>query len=331
MALYKTNLLIKETRKARGMTQEQLAEGICSRETIVKFEGGSRKPHWFVLGQLMERLGLDPDVYGDEMASSTDFELLEQHQKITDLYKTYKLDEVAAEIEKIDVLMKSPDGKMWQTEYGRRMHLRLKADFYSFGVWAPERYPHLNPQLAVDCVFECIRITRPDFVIENISDYFLSEYELRLLHFLARAHVAIDANRAVEIWRAVKSNMQEGYLRSAKGNFDKHTATATYVRTLHQMSQALNNFELYEEALQLAQEGSEIAIQYHHIYEYAVFFSVKANALHGLGRIGESDEYIKKSLLFKHLFDGHYGLDFERDKKHFENYSGRKLDLTVPW
>ena len=46
MVLHNANLMIRETRKALSMTQEKLAEGICSRETIVKLEEGERKSNW---------------------------------------------------------------------------------------------------------------------------------------------------------------------------------------------------------------------------------------------------------------------------------------------
>ena len=44
MALFNVGMLISHLRQAKEMTQEKLAEGICSRSTIVRIENGERKP-----------------------------------------------------------------------------------------------------------------------------------------------------------------------------------------------------------------------------------------------------------------------------------------------
>lgn len=52
--------LIKETRLRLGLTQEQLAEGICDPATLSRIENGSRAAGDRILSKLMERIGLDP-------------------------------------------------------------------------------------------------------------------------------------------------------------------------------------------------------------------------------------------------------------------------------
>ncbi len=53
---YKPNLRIAELRKARGMTQAELAEkaqlGPAGRAQIARFEAGSRTPTWDTLARL---------------------------------------------------------------------------------------------------------------------------------------------------------------------------------------------------------------------------------------------------------------------------------------
>ena len=57
---YKPNLRIAELRKARGMTQAELAEkaqlGPAGRVQIAKFEAGSRVPTWDMLAKLAPAL-----------------------------------------------------------------------------------------------------------------------------------------------------------------------------------------------------------------------------------------------------------------------------------
>lgn len=48
--------LLKKTRIAAGMTQEELCEGICSQETLSRIESGHRSPRGTKLHEMMERM-----------------------------------------------------------------------------------------------------------------------------------------------------------------------------------------------------------------------------------------------------------------------------------
>ena len=50
---------IKAARKAKGMTQEELSEGICTRTTLSRFESGRTNISTFTLSLIMERLELE--------------------------------------------------------------------------------------------------------------------------------------------------------------------------------------------------------------------------------------------------------------------------------
>lgn len=57
------NYLIKEVREAKGMTQEQLCEGICEQESLSRIESGKRNPHRKVLYQLLKKLDINREQY----------------------------------------------------------------------------------------------------------------------------------------------------------------------------------------------------------------------------------------------------------------------------
>lgn len=56
---YKLPELIRQLRMEKGLTQEQLAEGICSPVTISRIENGTQQPSGRVLEMLLDRLGDD--------------------------------------------------------------------------------------------------------------------------------------------------------------------------------------------------------------------------------------------------------------------------------
>lgn len=59
MSGYKLPELIRQLRIEKGLTQEQLAEGICSPVTISRIENGTQQPSNKVLELLLDRLGDD--------------------------------------------------------------------------------------------------------------------------------------------------------------------------------------------------------------------------------------------------------------------------------
>ena len=61
MPLFNVSVMIRELRTAKGLSQEKLAEGICSRQTVYMIERGARKPDWHTFKSIMLRLGLNPE------------------------------------------------------------------------------------------------------------------------------------------------------------------------------------------------------------------------------------------------------------------------------
>ena len=53
-------------RKARGLSQAVLCEGICTQSTLSKFENNGKVPSLAILGQLCRRLGLTIDDLNDD-------------------------------------------------------------------------------------------------------------------------------------------------------------------------------------------------------------------------------------------------------------------------
>ena len=60
MAIFIVGMLITHLRQQKKLTQEQLAEGICARETITRIEKGERKPDWYTFRNIMYRLARTP-------------------------------------------------------------------------------------------------------------------------------------------------------------------------------------------------------------------------------------------------------------------------------
>ena len=55
MAIYMIGDFIKETRKRKGYTQEEVSFGICTPASLSRIENGMQTPGKFIMDKLLER------------------------------------------------------------------------------------------------------------------------------------------------------------------------------------------------------------------------------------------------------------------------------------
>ena len=327
MNLFNSNLIIRESRKAQGLTQEKLAEGICSRETIVKLEAGNRKPNWFVYREILRRLGLDAQVYQDVSISEEEMDLYRWLNGCYALIRGQKFAEVKAELMKKDAEKEA----VWESGFWHVMLLRFKGYFYSYGLGYTMRMnKYADPMLAIQHITEYLIASRPDFDTGKISEYYLATHEYQIIEWLASAYATIgETDLAIQMWRDLKASAESYYVVSMR------TASvalmAEYLNVMGKLAYALNELGRYEECLELAEEGLQNYDYTHPPLSLANFLSLKADALRGLGRVDESREISKKILFIHYGFDGYGPMRFVDAKKEYERQTGETLELSIPW
>lgn len=72
-----TNELVRDLREAKGLSQEQLCDHICSQETLSRIEQGKRSPNKKKLYQLLKRMGMERENYYG-FIEADDYELYEK-------------------------------------------------------------------------------------------------------------------------------------------------------------------------------------------------------------------------------------------------------------
>ena len=82
MSVFNVGMLISHLRKKKGLSQEQLAEGICARSTVGRIEKGERKPDWFTFRNIMLRLGQGPNLYYSDIATPDEMHVNPQVPKM---------------------------------------------------------------------------------------------------------------------------------------------------------------------------------------------------------------------------------------------------------
>jgi len=208
----------------------------------------------------------------------------------------------------------------------------MKTYFYTLGILdVPEMNKYVDPKRAIECGLECIRLTRPDFEIEKIPDYFLAPHEHLIIYQLATAYIKLEGvDKAIDIWYMVKDNMEKRYAAS----IEKHPliiSNARYRDLLLQITFVLSKANRHEECLKASEEGLATAYHSNNLLHFVNYLSFKAESLEKLGRADESKEFYKKMLMLHFILDGYGPYSFVKCKKDYEDNPGGTLDLSLPW
>lgn len=120
--VYRMEKVVADRRRLLGITQNQLAEGICTAKTIRRLEQGNCRPHGYNLYEILNRLELYSDFVMDEIVSynARDMELLEK------VYDAIGMNETERAQELLRTLKANID--MGYTR-NRQMVERLELDF----------------------------------------------------------------------------------------------------------------------------------------------------------------------------------------------------------
>lgn len=154
--------MIRDLRIERGMTQEELADGICSASSLSKIENGGQVPTRATFQRLMERLGEPGFSYGQYYATAADYQWERIKNELLEALEGWE--EAAAE------------EKLWRL---RQMTTDKDAHRWQFYKMAELLWQQLNGLTHEDDVERCIeilRITRPEYrdlrrILEMNPDY----------------------------------------------------------------------------------------------------------------------------------------------------------------
>jgi transcriptional regulator with XRE-family HTH domain len=315
MPLYNASVLIKELRNGQGLTQEKLAEGICSRETISKIERGERKPDWFTFKALMQRLGVAPENYYSDIASANETDMISKFHECAAYISAFEFDKLKNALEKIE-----QDANFTGVGGGKELLLRFKANLYLQGTYK-------DTQLALKYIMECLECNRPGFDIDKIPDYYLAMDEYLIINLLAIAYRDLEGlPKAIEIWQKLKVNYERSYtLQNQVYN------NQAYRDLVSNIALALKHSERYDECLQTVEEGMNMALTQHDMRAYSRFLHQRAWCLLKLGRKDEGEEWYKKFLMFAYVLDGYAAINFDAVKKEYKDTFGGTLKLSVDW
>lgn len=236
MATFRFGFVIKKRREDLRLTQEDLADGICSVPTLSRIENGERMPTKAHFDMLVQRLGLS-DTILDSLVDERDFHLHELK---------YRIRQAIIEKRPIEA------GKLLH-EYEESLYSPSNIDeqfliLYQVIIFAK----NFSTEEIQKKLEEAIYLTCPKFAVHHLPKL-LSYEEISILNNLAINYAQTDQlDRAIEILYHVKRYYENHIVNPEE-------ALRTQPMTLYNLSKCLGMAKRYNECISVCDEGIRIA------------------------------------------------------------------------
>jgi len=204
--MYQIGALIKNTRIKQGISQEDLCQNICTRETLSRIENGKQDPSSFTLNGLLHRLGL-PESHCQILLGVDDFAAVNLMREITELNTCGNYAPALKKISALEGLC-AEMGKTSRTVVSQYI-LRAKA---LAGYYEGEEHKAYTFAEQRAMLTEALELTCPNFKLENINACLLGEEETKIINHIALTYSEDgDYSRAMEIYKKLLEYIQSRF------------------------------------------------------------------------------------------------------------------------
>ncbi len=295
--------MIRSLRKRAHMTQEELAEGICSPVSVSRIENGTQMPSNSVLEALLDRLGTSTyqicNVY-----YQTDRQLAfdREADQAAEFLRAGRLPQAK---EKLAVLEKTAMSDPVNMQY----YLLLEA-----AVMLSEG---ADRQKAMSSLHRAIAITKPSLDLDDVRNALLTVREANILNL-----IAVLLFQSGEIRRAI--HLGEDLYVSLK----KHISAVSGYRLLQvnvafNLAQYMEKEHRYQEAFLYCQEAEDLSMNSQEQMLLPEIQFIKAKILHLLGDDAESSAILKAVIPYMELVKKSEFAAMARD------YARKELHLII--
>ncbi len=281
MEKYAIGEIIRHLRKEQNLTQEELADGICSSVTISRIESGTQMPSDRIINQLLERLGSDLYQTANTSRERRDSETEQQLKRIGTAVNSGDLNRAAALLSKID-------STAITDVRTKQLYILLQSVIALQGGTAPlcEIIERLQQGLA---------LTKKDFSYTHFPDVPLTVTEANLLNALCAARFQNkESTKAMALAEALTENLLR-HQHAFRNDLE------LLLNAMINLSQLLENEEAYEDALKICEQAVTISKESPYQVMFAELQYFKAKLLLRLGRKEECRELLSIIIPFLKL------------------------------
>jgi transcriptional regulator with XRE-family HTH domain len=263
---------IKELRKMNGLTQGELAEGICTQALVSQIEKGMTYPSAEALYEISNKLGVDINYFFEVGASPRMDYLQEVEHQLKRIRRRGKYAEIK------DIIKIEEKNPLFQQEPANMQLLLWNKGIYQYEV-------EKNPEKALKTLKEAYNLTTK---VKKA----LSEREIEIILTMGAIHATENhLQKALELYNKVKDTMMGNRELSDK---------AIKTRFLYNLSRVLTRIGHYEESIRYCTEGVKWCLVEEHMYllgelHYHIGYNYEL-----LGYYSQAIDYIDQALI---LFD----------------------------
>ena len=274
--------IIKSRRQQLGITQEQAAEGICTRETISLIENNKISPNLFILDKLMDKLALDTaGLFGIPGSQQDIYSLAKQSEIFLQMYHAEKnpteggrnLRQMLRALKSDDLLDESY--KQFLLDFGyTHLYIYSTAD--------------RNLDRAERRAFRLLRRHRNGFNLADLSKYYMTSTELNIINRLSYLYrLRGEPQTAIDILQTSRTFQEQSTL-----NRDLRGFRPIYISTIMHLTDAMLLAGLFDDALALADEYFPKLLEHDSLKLTIKLMYVRCLAFLNLGRQAEGEQLL---------------------------------------
>ena len=285
--------LVKNRRLELGLTQAQVAEGICTRETISQLESNKTLPKLFVVDKVLSKLSIDKATLLALPGSKQDiYSLKKQSEIFTFMFNAEKNPKEGG---------KNLKEAMEALSIDEEIDEHYKSFLLDFG------YTHLyiygeadqNLELGEARAFSLLRKYRPGFDLTKLETYYLTSTELNVINRLSYLYRLKNEHKtAIYLLEKSKSFQEEKLL-----NRDLRGLRPIYISTIMHLADTFLVSNNFEEALELVNTHYQRLKEHDSLKLVMKFLYVQCLALLNLGRKKEGEEIFNRICLLHDSVD----------------------------
>lgn len=238
---------LRQLRKQKRISQEELAEGICSAVSISRIENGNQMPSQQVLEALLEKLGTGLYQICDVYYRSEKQQAFEEKTRaVLKLQDEEKLDQAWRELAR---LQKDCPGDVRSRQLCQMVEATLRLDCHAAD---PENYPLED---TMELTKKALALTRPSFDYENFSATALTLNEVNLLHIMTGALAGMDRNMdALRLGERLYTSLK-------RHKSDVVGYEHAKINLIANLGAILANMKMYQDALQYIDEAEALSLE----------------------------------------------------------------------
>ncbi|MCL2050654.1 MAG: helix-turn-helix domain-containing protein [Lachnospiraceae bacterium] len=283
MANYDAGKLIKESRKQKGISQEELAAGLMDRAHLSRIENGTITPNKKTLEPILERLGINP--------YHTDFFLSEKmtnYQQHIDSLNSYLADQRTGEADSIINRLEN-DADFSEHKLNQQYLLCAKACNYA--------NENANPEDILALLDKAYKISNEKFGEQKVKEYnCMTSNELFAINLYAAIYF-----RQNKLEKAIETMLALTYIFD-KNCIDKFERGRKYPLLVYNLTKYLNAAKRYDEVIEFCNQGVNTCIETGFLDTLPLILFNKAFCLDALGDKTLSKEYLNQIYITFDMF-----------------------------